>query len=136
MINFEDITKVELDFMNSEHEDATHMLNSIESAYKSDDVDAVIHGLQALQAHSIDHFLHEEKEMKAHFYPPYQVHKQEHDRALMELDMLIQQLSDHRDLAKVVGYVMHSLPTWFVHHTATMDRMMAQFIAKESRASA
>ncbi len=136
MVNSDDITRVDLDFMNKEHEDAADMINVIERDYANNDVDAVIKGLLILQKHSIEHFLHEEQEMKIHFYPPYKVHKQEHDRALMELDIIIKQLMNHKDLSKVRGYVMHAMASWFIQHMATMDRMAAQFIIMETRASA
>lgn len=136
MVNFDDITKVDLDFMNKEHEEAAKLINRLEANYKNSNVDAVINDLEVLQQHCIEHFLHEEKEMKLHSYPPYQVHKKEHDRVLMDLDMMLKQLVDHNDLSKISGYILHEFPTWFVQHTGTMDRMTAQFIAQEIQASA
>lgn len=136
MANFDDVAKVDLDFMNNEHHAASEMMRVIKRDYNNNDVDAVIKGLLILQEHSIEHFLHEEQAMRAHFYPPYKVHKQEHDRALMELDIIIKQLINHKDLAKVKGYVLHAMSNWFLQHMATMDRMAAQFIITEKRASA
>ncbi|MBL4798002.1 MAG: hemerythrin family protein [Oleispira sp.] len=129
MINFSELPLVALDFMNQDHQHAVDLINDIEKQYELADVSAVEAGLKLLQEHCIEHFAHEEKEMRKYSFPPYQVHKQEHDRVLMELDMVIKQLNNHRDLSKILGYLKNEFPTWFAQHLATMDRMTAQFIA-------
>lgn len=129
MINFSELPLVALDFMNQDHQHAVDLINDIEKHYELADVSAVEVGLGLLQKHCIEHFAHEEKEMRSYSFPPYQVHKQEHDRVLMELDMVIKQLNNHRDLTKISGYLKNEFPTWFAQHLATMDRMTAQFIA-------
>lgn len=132
MINFDELPKVALDFMNQDHQDAVNLVNDIEKYYEAGDVDGAKDNLKRLQEHCKDHFSHEEQEMRAHSFPPYQVHKQEHDRVLMELDMVITQLENHGDLSKVSGYLKNEFPTWFAQHLATMDLRTAQFIAAQA----
>ena len=136
MINFSELPRVALDFMNQDHEHAAGLVNDIEKQYELGDVNEVERLLLLLQEHSIEHFSHEEKEMIKYSFPPYQVHKQEHDRALMDLGMVIKQLNSHRDLTKISGYIKNEIPTWFIHHLATMDRMTAEFIVKNKQESA
>ena len=42
--------------------------------------------------------------MRRFHFPPFKVHKQVHDRVLMEIDMVVKQLQSHRILIKVLGY--------------------------------
>lgn len=129
MLDFTLLPDVALDFMNVEHQEAVDIYNRIERDFKRHDVDAVIAGILEIQEHCIQHFAHEEQEMKACHYPPLQVHKQAHDRVLMEIDMVAKQLQDHRTLEKIASYIEHGFPSWFSHHLATMDKITAEFIA-------
>jgi hemerythrin len=136
MINFSELPLVALDFMNQDHAYAASLVNDIEKQYELGNVNEVERTLKLLQENCIEHFSHEEKEMREYSFPPYQVHKKEHDRVLMELDMVVKQLSDHHDLSKVSGYLKSEFPMWFSQHLAIMDRMTAQFIARDMQASA
>jgi hemerythrin len=136
MLNFDELPKVELEFMNHDHQEAITLYNKIEKEYQAGNVDAVITKLLELQVHSIDHFRQEEDEMKRYKFPPLQVHKEAHDSVLMVLDMVIKQLQDHRSLEKISGYIKHEFPSWFSHHLSTMDKMTAEFIAGQIRSNA
>jgi hemerythrin len=131
MIDINQLPEVALDFMNEEHQEAADIYNQVERDYKLHDVDSVIAGILEIQEHCINHFAHEEQEMKTYHFPPFQVHKQAHDRVLMEIDMVVKQLQDHRTLSKISGYIEHAFPSWFSHHLATMDKMTAEFIASQ-----
>ena len=133
MIDINQLPEVAIDFMNIEHQEAVDIYNRIERDYKLHDVDSVISGILEMQQHCINHFAHEEQAMKTHQYPPFQVHKQAHDRVLMEIDMVVKQLQDHRTLSKISGYIEHSFPSWFSHHLNTMDKMTAEFIAEQKK---
>lgn len=136
MINFNELPLVALDFMNHDHEYAAGLVNEIEAQFELAEVSEVERLLKVLQKHCIEHFAHEEKEMITYSFPPYQVHKQEHDRLLMDLGMMIKQLDSHHDLKKIAHFLKIEFPTWFAHHLATMDRMTAHFIAMNMKASA
>lgn len=135
MIDFHQLPTVALDFMNTEHQEAVDIYNKIEHDFKLHDVDSVIAGILEMQQHCINHFAHEEQAMKTYQFPPFQVHKQVHDGVLMEIDMVVKQLQDHRTLSKVSGYIEHAFPSWFSHHLITMDKMTAEFIAEQKRLS-
>ena len=64
MIDFHQLPKVELDFMNTEHQEAVDIYNKIERDYLLHDVDSVINGILDIQEHCISHFAHEEQVMK------------------------------------------------------------------------
>jgi hemerythrin len=136
MIDFNQLPEVALDFMNIEHQEVVDIYNEVERDYKLHDVDAVISGILEIQEHCIKHFAHEEQEMRRFQFPPFKVHKQAHDRVLMEIDMVVKQLQNHRILSKISGYIEHEFPSWFAHHLATMDKMTAEFIAGQKQALA
>jgi hemerythrin len=136
MLDFDELPQVALDFMNHDHQEAIELYNLIEQDFKAGDVDGVITKLLELQQHSIEHFSQEEEEMRRYRFPPFQVHKEAHDSVLMVLDMVIKQLQDHRTLDKISGYIKHEFPSWFAHHLSTMDKMTAEFIAEEIKATA
>ncbi len=131
MIVFNQLPNIGLEFMNIEHQQAADLFNKIETDFKRHDVDAVIAGILEIQQHCIEHFAHEEREMKTYEYPPYNVHKQAHDRVLMEIDMVVKQLQSHRTLSKISSYIEHGFPSWFSHHLATMDKVTAEFILSQ-----
>jgi hemerythrin len=133
MIKFSELPLVALDFMNQDHEYAVGLVNDIEKENRLGNIREVERNLKLLHEHCVEHFSREEKEMREYSFPPYQVHKQEHDRVLMELDMVTKQLRSHRDLSKISGYLKNEFPTWFAQHLATMDRMTADFIADKNR---
>lgn len=136
MLNFDDLPQVALDFMNHDHQEAVEIYNHVEKSYRDGDVDAVLLNLKKIQQHSIEHFAQEEQEMKRYQFPPIQVHKEAHDSVLMVLDMVIKQLTDHRALEKISGYIEHEFPSWFAHHLSTMDKMTAEFIAVQQASKA
>jgi hemerythrin len=131
MIVFNQLPTIALEFMNIEHQQVADIFNRVEADFNKHDVDAVIAGILEMQQHCIEHFSHEEREMKASEYPPFQVHKQAHDRVLMEIDMVVKQLQSHRNLSKIASYIEHGFPSWFSHHLATMDKVTAEFIAEQ-----
>lgn len=133
MLNFNALPLLDLDFMNKDHKVATELYNQIEANLKQQDVDGVITGLLSLQNQCVEHFAHEEREMRRFHFPPFKVHKQVHDRVLMEIDMVVKQLQNHRILIKVSGYIEHEFPSWFAHHLATMDKATAEFIAMQKQ---
>ena len=134
MIDFNQLPKVALDFMNAEHQEVVDIYNRVERDYRDQNVDAVIIGILEIKNHCINHFAHEEQAMRTYQFPPFQVHKQVHDQVLMEINMVLQQLQSHRKLSKVSGYIEHAFPSWFSHHLATMDKITAEFIAEQKNA--
>lgn len=93
---------------------STNGSNAID-AKNSDEVNAI---LQELVAHTIAHFSGEEEMMREKMFPPYSVHKGEHDRALNELKQVSKQFNENRDLSFAKSYVK------------TLDTVTAMFLTQ------
>ncbi len=129
------IPQVALEDMNAVHYEEVDLINRIdellarleEGAAAPEALDAL---LTELQDHMIEHFRGEEERMAASGFPPYPIHKGEHDRVLLELGGLIDRWKRERELDPVVRYVRESFPVWFEQHLGTMDAVTADFLAR------
>ena len=132
MIDFERVPKVALEFMNRDHEEATRLTNQLEALVRAEPVDsqAVAQALNALLDHCQAHFGREEAQMQAVGFPPYPVHKGEHERVLAEMHGELVAWLEADDLARLKHYLLATLPRWFVDHIATMDTVTASFIQR------
>lgn len=131
MLDFNVLPKVAIDFMNDDHEEAVAIVNAFQQGIENGDIQSVEFQIKQLIEHCEAHFAREESCMKQYSFPPYVIHKQEHDRVLMELNMIAQQLQQHQDVEKVRSYAEQEFPAWFAQHLNTMDKMTAQYIAMQ-----
>lgn len=82
--------------------------------------------LDALIAHSIEHFEQENAWMKDFDFPPAGCHQGEHDAVLQVMQEVRRRyLEGETDLGQSLA---EELPLWFEHHVDTMDNMLAQFL--------
>ena len=131
MIDFEnDVPKVALDFMNTDHEHATEITNQLLFALKQTppDTSAITTELQALLTHCVEHFDREETLMQQYDFPPYPVHKGEHDRVLAEMESQLNSWTTSRDVAALTHYCEQVLIEWFLGHISCMDTVTARYI--------
>ena len=85
-----------------------------------------IERLDALIAHSIEHFEQENRWMEETNFPPVGCHKQEHDSVLEIMrEVRSRYLAGETDLGQKLA---EELPHWFEHHVDTMDNMLARFM--------
>jgi hemerythrin len=117
------------DFMNREHEDFANLLNAAEQALLMGE--AALPHLTLLYDHCVKHFAHEEEEMQRYHFPPYPVHKAEHERVL---GMFREQLTNFEatgDISPVLEFLLETVPDWFGQHLRTMDRVTSQFLFQQ-----
>lgn len=132
MIDFKQVPKVVVDFMNDDHEEATRVINQLMCLMEAETVDKqqVAELLAQLLAHSQEHFAREEAQMQKIDFPPYPVHKGEHERVLAEMAAELQAWQEAADEKRLNEYLSVTLPEWFVGHIACMDTVTAQFIVR------
>ena len=82
---------------------------------------------QAWTVHTQDHFKGEEVLMVEKGFPPYPMHKGEHDRALAQMEQHFNEWQSSGDIAVLKIYFIEYLPQWLVHHINTMDTVTARF---------
>lgn len=131
----EDLPRVALESMNAVHAEEIECINRLAALFQlaaaGESVTHAIDGhLQQLLNHVHSHFSGEEAMMQRHGFPPYPVHKAEHDRVYDKLRSAIEGWLDDRDLHGIQNYICETLPAWMIQHIATMDRVTAQFLSQ------
>lgn len=127
MMVFDDYPLVELDFMNTEHAEFVQLVNAVEQVLQ--DGQSAIAAFSDLIEHVHDHFAHEERAMLAASFPPYPMHKGEHERVLTLLDNKLAEYRQNPDAASLLSFIAEDLPAWFSQHLNTMDRVTARFLS-------
>ncbi|MBN2816468.1 MAG: hemerythrin family protein [Campylobacterales bacterium] len=128
MIVQEQLPMVAVPSMNDTHLEEMIIVNRLESAARSGDIQSVEKILQEFHEHSIEHFTSEETLMKESGFPAFHVHKAEHDRHLHELEALRKYFDTNRDTKAIVAYLDGNLVKWIIHHIQTMDTVSAMHI--------
>jgi len=134
LITWDEIPKVDMDFMNEVHKEDVDIINTIfEHILTYDDSQESAEAIDKLYEewieHTVVHFENEEIKMREMRFPPYLAHKGEHDRALQEMRNLFAYWQQQRDIKALKIYFIETLPAWLHTHIATMDTVTARFFA-------
>ncbi|MDH2917283.1 MAG: hypothetical protein PXX77_10470, partial [Gallionella sp.] len=62
-------------------------------------------------------------------FPPYRMHKMEHDRVIADMELHGANWINGRDRNELKNWLENDVATWFVNHVSTMDYVTAGFIA-------
>lgn len=121
--------QVALDFMNRDHADFALACGKILEALAALDHEMIDKLLDNLLQHTVDHFAAEERVMQESGFPPYPIHKGEHDRVLADMSDRLAQWRNGRDGAALQAWLEGPVAQWFTGHVTTMDFVTAQFAA-------
>lgn len=128
--------QVALDFMNRDHAEFVELrkelLGSLTRQAADTEVDVL---LDELLRHTRQHFAEEERLMQAAQFPPYPMHKTEHDRVLADMESRVAQWRQQRDAGALRRYAEEALGDWFIGHVGMMDLVTAKFIAAQQKAA-
>jgi hemerythrin len=134
LIEKEDIPQVAMDFMNDVHDEDVDIINAIYDLilkYENDSSEeneiALSSKYQAWFEHTINHFKGEEDKMLELNFPPYPMHKGEHEHALARMDEIYRSWNSSKDINILKNYISKELPEWFFQHVQTMDTVTAMF---------
>ncbi len=127
------IPQVALPFMNDDHREEARLLNEAIDATKAHvggkvTVESVLHAFEKLLQHTQEHFGREEEAMRRVAFPPYPMHKGEHDRVIDEMESEETHFRETGDTKRLLGYLSQAVPAWFVAHIQSMDNVTAQFV--------
>ena len=128
MISDEQIPMVAMPGMNDTHLEEAILINRLSGAIAERDVQSVTALMENLVEHTVDHFASEEKMMQEKRFPPYMMHKGEHDRALNEMRMQLTMWNQEHDFEVLRFYVEVTLVDWIMGHIRTMDTVTAKFL--------
>ncbi len=124
-----DYPQVELGFMNRDHAEFVELRDSVLTTLarqgSSTEVDAL---LDRLLTHTRSHFAEEERLMREASFPPYPMHKGEHDRVLSDMEAHVARWKQDSDATALSAWLEVGLVDWFVSHVSTMDFVTARYI--------
>lgn len=130
MITQEQLPLVAMPSMNDTHLEDIIIINRLSSAIDTQKSEEVAKIFAELVEHTIAHFSGEEEMMREKMFPPYPVHKGEHDRALNELKSVTKHFYESKDLDFAKRYVDGTLTPWLVNHIETLDTVTAMFLTQ------
>ncbi len=132
------ICVVEVDSMNRIHYEEADMLNELDELMQAHEAgntsdDALDAKLDEFLQHMSAHFRGEEVQMQAINFPPYPIHKSEHDAQIALANEKIDNWKQSRELGPLAAYLRNELPQWLDQHIATMDKVTARFFAMNGK---
>jgi hemerythrin len=134
LIDKTDLPVVAMDFMNDVHEEDREIINELFELILTYENEATATNKENINAkyqqwtqHTIEHFQGEEVKMQELNFPPYPMHKGEHDNALAQMDAVLQEWDASSDIKVLKMYFIETLPSWLVQHIQTMDTVTASF---------
>ncbi len=125
--------QVALEFMNRDHAEFIALRERLLTQLSSEETPAADTDnlLDELLTHTRHHFAEEERRMQETGFPPYPVHKGEHDSVLAEMTAKCAAWRQARDRAALRDWADHRLGDWFVSHVSTMDFVTARYVASQ-----
>lgn len=124
----EELPMVALASMNDTHLEDLIMINTLSQLITDNDVEKIGLMLDQMVEHTVQHFAQEEQMMLEKNFPAYQMHKNEHERALVEMKNVNLQWKQDKNTAVLQNYIEVVMPAWLVQHVRTMDTVTAQFL--------
>jgi len=135
LLTIDQVHHIAVDEMQHTHEEEISMLNEINALatiYENDKTkhEELENKLDEYIKHVKVHFANEERLMRLYQFPPYQMHKAEHDRVLHELNDVLIRWKQHGEIDAIIAYLRQSVE-WIINHISTMDNMTAMFISQQ-----
>ncbi len=135
LLTIDQVHHIAVDEMQHTHEEEISMLNEIDALatiYENDKTkhEELENKLDEYIEHVKAHFANEERLMRLYQFPPYQMHKAEHDRVLHELNDVLIRWKQHGEIDAIIAYLRQSVE-WIINHISTMDNMTAMFISQQ-----
>ena len=135
LIDKRKLPMVEINFMNTIHEEDVDIINEMfklilmyenrPTQISRQNIDVQY---QKWFHHTVEHFQREEIRMKELNFPPYEIHKREHDHALAQMDSIFREWNNSKDIRVLKTYFIEVLPKWLVQHIESMDAVTAIFL--------
>lgn len=137
-IDFDALPRLSDGFQNDDHRHEASLVNRavalLEAAgpgpARAPELVAV---LDELERFTREHFLREDEAMQRTDFPPYRVHRAEHERVLAQLAAKLDAYRRGGAPAALLSYLKNDVPEWFARHLATMDQATAQWLAHHPR---
>ncbi len=132
LIDKRNLPLVAEDFMNDVHFEDVEIINELYETilkYEKSIVEKseVVKMYETWYEHTVNHFKGEEEKMIEMNFPPYMMHKSEHERCLEQMSNVIDNFIKDNDVNALKKYFEEDLLDWLVNHIQTMDTVTAMF---------
>jgi hemerythrin len=134
LIDKSDLPLVDMEFMNDVHLEDIDIINDIFGLIIAYDREPnennkikLNQKYQEWIEHTKEHFNGEEVLMIEKGFPPYPMHKGEHDNALRGMQDIFDEWNATQDISLLKIYFIEQLPAWLINHINTMDTVTARF---------
>jgi hemerythrin len=125
----QDYPQVALEFMNRDHAEFVALRGQLLELLSAPSPDARVDMLlDELLAHTRHHFAEEERLMQESNFPPYPMHKGEHDCVLADMSARVERWKQGHDAPALREWLDRDVGDWFVNHVSSMDFVTAGFI--------
>lgn len=134
LINKNDLPLVAEDFMNDVHFEDVEIINGLYQKLQNylkeeslENKDIVIKSYNTWYDHTVEHFKGEEDKMLELNFPPYMMHKGEHEKCLETMRNVLEDFEKNDNKIALKNYLEKDLIQWLVNHIQTMDTVTAMF---------
>ena len=134
LINKEDLPLVAEDFMNEVHYEDIEIINDLHNKLLNylnnttkENKTIVIDAYKHWYSHTVTHFKSEEDKMVQLNFPPYLIHKSEHDNCLKKMGLILDDFTQNNNTQSLKNYLESDLIDWLINHIQTMDTVTAMF---------
>ncbi len=134
LIEKERIPLVAMEFMNDTHKEDVDIINELfaqvlayEEKQTKENKDKIDELYSKWFQHTVEHFRAEEVMMQEKKFPPYPMHKGEHDNALRIMDEVFRNWQEKNNINVLKIYLNEELVPWLINHINTMDTVTARF---------
>ena len=124
-----EIPQVAVPSMNATHAEEVEVLRALAEALEGGSEEAIGEAARALAEHVEEHFSREEDLMRQHHFPPFPIHKAEHDRMRAIVAELCAGWRDEAGREALKRFVEADFPNWLAQHVSTLDTVTAQFLS-------
>ncbi|MGE5515937.1 MAG: bacteriohemerythrin [Bacteroidota bacterium] len=131
-IEWSDEFKLGLPAIDADHKELLEVCNQFLDAVQAGaSVEQLASILETMILRTRAHFVAEERMLDRHGYPGLVVHKAEHDRLLLQAEVLRARYTDaahHEELGHLTMETANFLQTWLLDHIRTNDRPYRPFL--------
>jgi hemerythrin len=134
LLDIDALPQVAVGFMNEDHREEARLLNAVTAALTSlldgkGGRPEVTRAWRALEQHTRAHFAREERAMAQTRFPPFEVHRAEHELVLAAMEAELKAFEEDGEAERLARYVESAMPDWLRRHIETMDYVTARFLA-------
>lgn len=134
LINKNNLPLVAEDFMNEVHFEDVQIINDLHqkllnyiNEQTSENKTILVDAYEDWYDHTVSHFKGEEDKMLELNFPPYMMHKSEHERCLENMRIVLKEFIKKDDSDMLKQYFEVDLVSWLTNHIQTMDTVTANF---------